>query len=408
MSMFFYRLIDSDARLRGGLIDLPFSNPLSAITYLERQGSTVLFVNPLPPWAATITQKTIKFFQQPITRAELGEALVNVSVMLRAGVPLLGALEDSIADHDNPTLSRLGKEIIMRVEGGSSLTDAVASYPDVFPSSMIFLIRLGEESGSLERTIKDAGEHLKRMDRIMKDTRSALIYPAFIFTAIFGAMAFWLIIVVPVLQDLFRQQELKLPEMTLVVMAIGDFLAHYVLYLVGGIVAFIMFLATLIRNFKPIRRGFHFIMLKLPVVKRIVSSYNLAFITEYLSLLLTAGVDIFKSLDTMGQSLHNEIYREKLVVVRNHLVQGIGLRESFKMASLFPNFMVRMIGVGEQSGTLSEQLGFIANEYRLSLDDLVKNIGKIIEPIALAVGGGLFMIMIVALFTPVYQLIQKM
>ncbi|MBF0177801.1 MAG: type II secretion system F family protein [Magnetococcales bacterium] len=408
MAYFRYKLIDKDGRVRGGWVELPFQNPVSAMTYLEKKGSTVLFVEAIPPVLAGLFGAVMEFFATPVTKAELAEALNNVAVMLSAGIPLLTALKDAMGEHDNPTLARLGNEIAMRVEGGVSLTEAVKMYPQHFPGAMVFLVKLGEESGNLDRTLKDAGDHVKRVDRIMKDTKSAMIYPAFMFTAIFGAMAFWLVVVAPVLSELFRQAELKLPWFTVAVIHASDFLKDYILMIMVAI--FVLYRLLKLANdiHKPTRRFFHRLWLKIPVIKMIIQSFNLAFITEYLSLMLQSGVDIFKSLDTMSQNLKNEIYKEKLAQVRSHLVQGNGLRDSFHEARIFPSFVVRMIGVGEQSGTLSDQLNYVAEDYRIKLELLVANIAKIIEPVALAVGGGLFIAIIIALFAPVYQLVSKM
>ncbi|MBF0152603.1 MAG: type II secretion system F family protein [Magnetococcales bacterium] len=408
MAYFRYKLIDKDGRMQGGFVELPFQNPISAMTYLEKKGSTVLFAEIVPPLLSGLINLLVGFFAKPITKAELAESLSNVAVMLAAGIPLITAIKDAMAEHDNTTLARLGGEIVMRIEGGVSMAEAVKAYPQHFPGSMVFLVRLGEESGNLDRTLKDAGEHVKRVDRIVKDTKSALIYPAFMFTAIFSAIAFWLVIVAPVLSDLFKSAELKLPWFTIAVMNLSDFLKQYLLYILGTLFVTYRLLKLLNSMHQPSRRFFHGLWLKVPVLKMIIQSFNLAFITEYLSLMLQSGVDIFKSLDTMSQNLKNEVYKEKLAQVRSQLMQGTGLRDSFHAANIFPSFVVRMIGVGEQSGTLSDQLKYVAEDYRVKLELIVANIGKIIEPVALAIGGGLFMLIIVALFAPVYQLISKM
>ncbi|MBF0426284.1 MAG: type II secretion system F family protein, partial [Magnetococcales bacterium] len=394
MAYFRYKLIGKDGRIKGGFVELPFQNPISAMTYLEKDGNTVLFAEVVPPFLTGAINFLGGMFAQPVTKAELAESLSNVAVMLSAGIPLLTALRDAMADHDNPTLARLGREVVMRIEGGVSLAEAVKSYPEHFPGSMIFLVRLGEESGNLDRTLKDAGEHVKRVDRIVKDTKSALIYPAFMFTAIFAAVAFWLVVVAPILKDLFRSAELKLPWFTVVVMNASDFLQKYLVYILLTVFVVYRLLKLLNKLHQPSRRFFHGLWLRMPVLKLIIQAFNLAFITEYLSLMLQSGVDIFKSLDTMGQNLKNEVYKEKLLQVRSQLVQGTGLKDSFQGANIFPSFVVRMIGVGEQSGTLSDQLKYVAEDYRVKLELIVANIGKIIEPVALALGGGLFMVLI--------------
>ncbi|MBF0284122.1 MAG: type II secretion system F family protein [Magnetococcales bacterium] len=407
MGYFNYKIIDTDGMPRGGLVELPFDSPMSAIAFLERQGGTVLYANPLPNWLGSLVGMVGRFFEAKISREELAEALTNLSVMLRAGVPLLSGLRDTMASHDNPSLAKVGKEMVMRIENGSSFTDAAKSYPRIFPDIMLFLTRLGEESGSLDRTIKDAAEHIRRIDRIIKDTKQALIYPSFMFVAILGALGFWIYIVVPTMKGLFKSMQLDLPPLTVWVIDGSMFVMENFISIVTGIVVFSMLFKQAVRRIQPLRLKVHGVYLKLPVVKLIINAYNLAFITEYFRMLVNAGVDIVRSLEILGEALGNEVYRTRMARVRSSLFQGLTLRESFEQAKLFPSFVVRMIGVGEQSGTLSDQLGYLAEEYRMRLDRLVANIGKTVEPLALMVGGGLFALMAGSLFAPLYQLISK-
>ncbi|OSM04317.1 putative type II secretion system protein [Magnetofaba australis IT-1] len=389
------------------MIELPFDSPLSAMTYLEQQGNTVIFATPLPPAMGALVGMVNRFLQQPVTQAEMAESLTNVSVMLKAGVPLITAIRDAIGEHDNKTLARIGRELVLRVESGSSFTDACARYPQVFPDTIRFLIRLGEETGGLDRTVKDAADHAKKMDRIKKDTKSALTYPTFMFIAIFGAMFFWVYLVVPPMADLFKSFRVPLPAMTVIVIGASKAFAENIGTILAVGATAIFSLSMAIKLHQPTRRGWHWLLLRIPVFKLIVSSFNLAFITEYMSLMINAGVDIMRSLQILKEALPNEIYREKLDMVRERLVQGVSLRESFTEAKIFPTFVVRMIGVGEQSGTLSDQLEYVAEEYRLKLDDIVANIGKLVEPLAIMIGGGMFIVLAMALFSPLYYLIKS-
>ena len=158
---------------------------------------------------------------------------------------------------------------------------------------------------------------------------------------------------------------------------------------------------------RRIRKAMDALLLKLPVSGTIISASVMAFITEYLNLLLNVGIDILKSMNILKKSIKNEVYRDKLTEVSEGLTRGDGIAESFRRSVIFPTFVVRMIRVGEQSGTLPEQLSYIAEDYRNKLSAIVATIGKMIEPVMLLVAGAMFAIIIVGLFLPIYDLVSK-
>ncbi|ABK43450.1 type II secretion system protein [Magnetococcus marinus MC-1] len=407
MAYFYYKYLSKDGPIATGLIDLPYDNPISATTYLEQQGHTVIVVNPLSPFMGALAGLAIHTFEKKVTMEELAEGLTNMAVMLKAGIPLITCLKDTIADHDNSTLSKVGQQLVMRVEGGSSLAEALAAYPRYFPDTLVFLVRLGEETGSLDQTVRDAAAHTQKMDKIRRDTKSALTYPTFMFVAIFGAMFFWIYLVVPPMADMFKQFQLDLPVFTKMVIDGSVVIKANVGMIFGVLLGTIFTLVALVKSSAAVRKLIQRILMKTPIFKVILTAFNLAFITQYMSMMLRAGVDVMRTLQVLKEAIPNEIYREHLDQVQENLVSGIGLRESFDKVGIFPNFVVRMIGVGEQSGTLSEQLEYIAEDYRVKLDELVGNIGKLVEPIAIVVGGGLFIALAMALFAPLYQLIKN-
>ena len=388
--------------MQGGMVELPFDNPLSAISYLERQGGTVLFADPLSPTIGNMVASFTQLSEQKVTAEELAESMNNIAVMLKAGIPLMAAVEDTMAANENTTIGKMGKDMMQRMNAGSTFSEAAGFWKRLLPDTALFLARIGEETGTLDRTMKKASEHILKLHRIYQDTKSALMYPAFMFSAIFLTISFWLYFVVPMMLDMFKAMETEIPPLTVAVLAASDFLQHHFLEMVIGIVVFILGFREGLRMNQRFRRHFHWLLLRIPIIRTIINGSNLAFITEYFSLLLNSGVDVMKSLEILNDSVSNEIYKEKLGVVRASLMQGNGLRTAFAAAEVFPTFVLRMIGVGEQSGTLSEQLDYTAEEYARQFSEVVKNIGKTIEPVALVIGGGLFVVMLAALFLPLY------
>lgn len=404
MAYFHYKLVAREGQVRGGVIHLPFDNPLSAIAYLERQGGTVIFANPLHPWLGVTWGVFERFFETRVKVATMAEALNNASIMLQGGIPVVAAIQDALADHDNPTIAMVGCDLVSRIHAGSSLSEAARKWDRHFPETTLFLMRIGEETGSLDRAIQDAARHMIKVDKIVRETRGALLYPAIMFTVIFLAMAFWLYAVVPMVLPLLKATGKELPALTQGIIATADFLRDHIGTLFLTLFGLILAFRSAMRQLPPFRRQIHALMLKLPIIETIIHASNLAFITAYFSLLLKAGVDVIKSIDILSASLSNEIYRMKMREVRAGLLNGLGLRASFAEARIFPAFVVRLIGIGEVSGALSVQLDFAAEEYGRRLDDVVKTLGKSIEPIALVLGGGLFVLLLVGMFMPLYSM----
>ncbi len=408
MNYFRYKLIQSGGGVVSGITRLAYSDELSAISYLERQDNTVLY-------AKKVNAVTSVFFRclsarprKRVTRSFQAELLSNVSIMLRSGVPLTTALREAAGSSDRVDLEGDIKDMILQIEGGSTFSEAAQKYQYIFPRTVIYLIRLGEETGKLDRVLMDASEHLKRMQKIVSDTKQALLYPSFVFFSMGAGLLFWFYYVVPRIVSLFNEMDVTLPPLTLFLINLSKFVQEYFFEIVVVALAVGFFTALAYKTSRSMRKAVDVLLLKLPISRTIVSASVMAFITEYFSLLLNVGIDILHSMDVLKESINNEVYREKLVEVSAGLSRGDGIGESFKRAVVFPAFVVRMIHVGEQSGTLPEQLGHIAEDYRNRLSVVVGTIGKVIEPVVLVVAGTMFAIIVGGLFLPIYDLVSKL
>ena len=391
-----------------GITRLAYSDDLSAISYLERQDNTVLY-------AKKVNVVTSMFFRllsarprKRVTRSFQAEFLSNMSIMLRSGVPLTTALREAAGSSDRTDLENDIKDMILEIESGSTFSEAAEKYQYIFPRTVKYLIRLGEETGKLDRVLKDASEHLKRMQKIVSDTKQALLYPSFVFFSMGAGLLFWFYYVVPKIVSLFREMDVTLPPLTIFLINLSKFVQEYFIEIVFVAFAVGFFTVIAYKASRNVRKALDVLLLKLPVSRTIVSASVMAFITEYFSLLLNVGIDILRSMDVLKESIKNEVYREKLDEVSAGLSRGEGIGESFRRAVVFPAFVVRMIHVGEQSGTLPEQLGHIAEDYRNRLSVVVGTIGKVIEPAVLIVAGTMFAVIVGGLFLPIYDLVSKL
>ena len=403
MAYFRYRIITKEGRINDGILELPFENPLSAIAYLERQGDTVVFADPMNIIIGGTLSGLQHLSEKKITLDDVSELLQSLSVMLKAGVPLMTAVDDVMVQSEHPSMVRMGNDLMYRIQAGTNFSEAASNWKNIFPNTALLLIRIGEETGKLDKTMLDASNYVAKIARIRKDFKSALSYPIIMLIAILLAATFWLIFVVPMMLDLLSSMHQELPPLTKAVIALSEFLQAYISYVAIGLVLLVLAFHRAMQH-HPFRRTVHMLLLNTPVINTVISGFNLALLTENLSLLLNAGLDIVKSLDVLGQAISNEIYKEKLVVIRSDLLRGVSIHAAFQNSKVFPSFVVRMIGVGELSGSLPEQLISIAREYESRFDDVVKGIGGSIQPIALIIGGGIFVTMLIAMFMPLYSM----
>ena len=407
MSYFRYKVLRADGRVMAGVAELPLFSEPDAQEYFERRGGTVVAVRQVGGIVGWVLARTENRLGRRIRRDDLIEFLNNLSIMLKSGIPILTALAESISVAENRALIRTVEHIQLSIEAGLNLSDAVDQHKQVFPETVRYLVRIGEETGNLDRTLKDAASHLERLRQIKTDTSRSLIYPAFVFAATIGAAIFWIFYVVPGIRDMFRQMQLALPPLTVWLLSATTFLQHWAPEIGAGIAITVAACVIAVRSNRKVRHFYHNVLLHLPISSRITQASGLAFIAEYFSLFASSGVDILRSLKTLEGTVSNEVYRGKIISIREGLERGNTLSAEFKHAKVFPSFVVRMINIGEQSGTLSQQLQYIADEYRRRLRNVVDNIAEIVKPVAILLVGGFFILIVVGLFLPVYQLIRQ-
>ncbi len=407
MNYYRYKMITPDGEVTTGIAKLAYQETMSAVNYLERNGGVTLYVRKLGRLAQCFFRMADLRPHRKLSRSSMAELMNNLALMLKSGMPMVTALEEVSQTEDFPMIARDFEEMIERIKSGAGFSEAAQRYPHIFPQNVIYLIRMGEETGRLDEMLKDAADHLLRIDKIVSDTKQALLYPCFVLTAISGGLLFWFAYVVPKIVGLFKELDVDLPAITLFLIQCSEFFQKYYLHLIVAAVGIMAGTVILRKRSRHFRKALDHVMLKMPIAKSIVTASVLAYITEYFAMLINAGIDILQSVRILRDSVGNEVYRDKLFEVKGYLENGEGISDSIKGARIFPNFVVRMMSVGEYSGTLTEQLNYIAEQYRNKLAVLVATIGKSIEPLILVVAGTIFAIVIIGLFLPIYDLVSK-
>ncbi len=373
------------------------------LTSLDSKGLIPSSITPVPGFLTPI----FSYFSKQVKADDVIELMDNLHLVIKAGLPLYQGILDIAYDTKNNRFKTMLEKIANDVNQGKSLSEAFAVYEDVIGVMILNLIRIGEETGKLEATLKRASEFLKRTTALKRKAKSALIYPTFAFLAVTAAMIVWMVYVLPQMTELFKSMEIQLPPLTIFIMNLSDFMSAYISYMLIGLVIFIIGFKLLHKRYRKVRLFTDKLVLKIPVIKQIVSGFNMAFISEYLQLSLVSGIPVFSSLETLGENLKNEVYKGALQKATKDVSHGSQLSDAFKKRRVFSPFMLRMMSVGEAAGTLDAQLHIISSYYYERVDYYAQNIGKVIEPVVLIFVGAFMTLVIVGLMGPMYDLISN-
>jgi type IV pilus assembly protein PilC len=336
---------------------------------------------------------------------EIAEFCTTLSHYVAGGIELQGALADAAKTAGTSAMRSAIIDIRRHLKGGFSLS-AGMRMTGRFPDVVISMARIGEESGNLARMLRDAAQHLERVEEIKGAARGAMIYPTFTLLVVGAAGGFWMTAVVPKIVQLFEAMQVELEPATLMLIAMSDFFSAWWPLLLATVVA-VPVCWMLARRNERFRIASDNVLWRLPVVGRIVQGSQMAFYYQYLSLMYGAGVVITNALATMQKTVSNKYFALRVSSMLGDLRSGRMLADAFRECELFPLLDQRMVAIGEQTGNLEEQLDKLADIHFNRVQALVEVLPKFVEPAMLLVLGGGFAFFIVALMGPLYSMISN-
>ncbi len=367
-------------------------------THLKEKGYTLI------DYRRCLFPKTGRMSFGKIPRPMLSEFFRNLSLLVKGGVPLLDALRDMAESSSDRRFKQIIGEICRRIEDGELLSQAMAAYPNIFGRVPTVLVSIGEETGRLDTTLIDAAKHIERIHEIISNTKRAMTYPLFVVVAMTGALCFWLLYVLPKILVLFKEMgmdTLPLPTRILIIMV--DIFHVWWPVLPGSVLGFLLFRFLAGKNSR-VKYLYDSLLTRMPLVGAIIRASQMAFLFEYLALLVQAGIDILKSLTLMEESISHQVLKQGVAEMRAEITNGTSLTEAFRRLPMLDPFVTRLISVGELTGELPEQMKTLADFYRQEVNKLVDAIGKSLEPIMIVVAGLLFALIAVGLLGPIYDL----
>lgn len=408
---YYFRVLLPHGVVKSGLLRLAVERDLSVRLRLEAEtDGIVITLWRLPHLLSGVADVMQRVVRRPVRNEDLSGFLRDLGLMMGAGVPSLDALQtlvDDGGDTGADTVAQMARRMREDLQSGVGMTDAFARHPDVFPETVRNLVAIGDQTGTLDRMLIEAADHVERMMNIRRDIKTALIYPAFVFATIFAVAGFWIYYVVPSMARLFKQLQAKLPPLTEGLVSFAEFLSAYLPWVLLASAVMVTVGMALFRRSERVQLGTYSLLHRLPIARTLLASSGMAHMTEHLAILVRAGVDMVSSLRILGRATRNRYYRARLLQVAESVSRGEAMAPSMRRVGGFPAMAVRMISVGEESGSLDSQLAHLAAEYRKRLEVLVKSLAEILKPAIILVAGGLFLFLIVALLLPIYDLVRQ-
>lgn len=327
-----------------------------------------------------------------------------LAVMVDAGIPIIQSLHTlAIQNKKNPKFERVITDMALSVEQGESLSGSMEQHLKVFNESEIGIIRSGEVSGHLNDVLRDLALQTEKNAQTLSKVKGALTYPAVVLGILFIVLFLMMTMVIPNITNLFTQTGSNLPTITRVVIGMSNFMREKSYIIIGAIIAFAA-IFTLWKRTKNGRYHWHIFLLHLPIFGGLIQKSTISQFARTLGNLLAAGVTINQSLNIISNAMNNEVYKRKIKLAGDDIRGGIPLAETLRNSSYFPIMLVNMIEIGEQTAQLESVTKRVADFYDEQVDEAVRGLTKVIEPIIMvfvgvAVGG-----LVAAIMLPIMSL----
>jgi type IV pilus assembly protein PilC len=347
-------------------------------------------------------------------RAAIGEGKVTpqdiaifsrqLATMMQAGVPLVQAFEIIGSGHEKPAMQKLVLSVKASVEGGTSLAESLAKHPLYFDDLFVNLVEAGEQAGALETLLDKIANYKEKTEAIKKKIKKALFYPAAVLVVAVIVTAVLLIFVIPQFENLFKGFGADLPGFTRMVIDLSLFVRTkgiVLLMIIGAAIwAFLFFK----KRSRAMRQGLDRMILKLPIIGSILTKAAIARYARTLSTMFSAGVPLVEALESVAGATGNIVYEMAVLRMRDEVSTGQRLFRSMEATELFPNMVIQMIAIGEESGALDQMAAKVADFYEAEVDNAVDALSSLLEPMIMAILGILVGGLVVAMYLPIFKM----
>lgn len=328
----------------------------------------------------------------------------QLATMLAAGIPMVQSFEIVGNGHDKPAMQKLILDIKADVEGGTSLHESLGKHPLYFDDLYVNLVEAGEQAGALESLLDKVATYKEKTEALKSKVKKALFYPTAVLVVAVIVTIILLIFVIPQFESLFKGFGADLPAFTLMVIGLSRFVQAdgiLIALVAGGIGYTFMYFK---KRSRKMREFLDRLSLKIPIIGPILNKSAIARYARTLSTMFAAGVPLVEALESVAGATGNIVYENAVMKMRDEVATGQRLQRAMENVGLFPNMVIQMIAVGEESGSLDEMSGKVASFYEAEVDNAVDAMSSLLEPLIMAVLGVLVGGLVIAMYLPIFKL----
>ena len=350
--------------------------------FLTNEGYEIIKIEPRKKFSLDMN---VSIFGSHLSKGDLSFALTQLSTYIKAGIPLVDSVRILAKQTEKVSKKKIYERIVYDLVAGESFSKALENQSNVFPRLLINMVKASEMTGDLPATLDEMSDYYTSIDRTKKQMISALTYPSIIFIVSIAVVIFCLMYVVPSFVKMYAETESSLPTITVLTINASNFITKYYLPIAIGIVTIIIVFILLYQNIKSFRRGVQTILMKTPVIGKIIIYSEVSMFTRTFAQLLNHNVHITDSMAILSKISSNEIYKEIIMTTLDTLSKGGKISESFHDQWAFPVVAYEMLVTGESTGQLGDMMEKVANHYSDLHKNAITTVKSLIEPITIIV-----------------------
>jgi type IV pilus assembly protein PilC len=397
VSLYAYKAMDIGGRVIFGRMDA--INPIDLEMRLKRMDLDLINGDPV---------KQGGFGGAQITRRELIAFCFHLEQLSRAGVPIIESLTDLRDSLENPRFREVLADLIESVEGGKTISQAMAAHPKVFDSVFVSLIKAGEETGNLPDVLANLTESLKWQDELAAQTKKLIMYPAFMGIVVVLVTLFMMLYLVPKMVGFIKNMGQELPFHTKLLIGTSDFFVNYWFIALGVPIAMAFIITLAVKTNPKARYRFDAVKLSFPWIGEILKKIILSRFAGVFAMMYSSGISVLDSIRTTQGVVGNLVIQEGLQKVEEMIRDGQNITVAFQNVGLFPPLVIRMLRVGENTGSLDTALANVSYFYNRDVRESITRVQAMIEPAMTMIVGVILGWVMLSVLGPIYDTISKL
>ncbi|HUT31669.1 MAG TPA: type II secretion system F family protein [Sedimentisphaerales bacterium] len=399
MDSYRYVARDGDGEKREGMTQAVCTTDV--VGWLREQGYTPISIDRI---STEVRQTKPGLGLRRVRSADLAAVCWQLCTMIEGGITLTAAVETIAEDIENKYLQKVLRHVLAMMEKGESFSDSIAQFPNVFNQLSYAILLAGESGGNLALSLRRVAEYFDNRDKLARKVKGAIAYPIFVFAFVILVVTFIMAFIIPRFREILLQFGGKLPAFTQGFLTVYDVIYYNLLYIGAALLLLILLGIFLYNKTGSVHRLFSRIALRWPLIGKILRQAFIATFCRTTATLIEAGVPVLDVFDILSTMSRNDVISSAIVRTREYIVQGSSVALGMATAGFFPNLVIKMTQVGEESGSLSKVLDRTADYYERRVESTISTLLIMLEPALVVAVGAIVLIVVLALYLPVFSL----